>query len=211
MSQLEEEKKKQFFVIEYKVVNIVATATLDMPEERIDLNKIARKYVDAEYNPERFPGLILRFKKPKATVLIFSTGKLVITGLKVETDAKTIVKRVMNHVKKSNFAVKCEDENIVIQNFVVSSDLKKHVDLNMAAIVLENVMYEPEVFPGLIYRVKDQTPEKSVFLVFSTGKIICSGSRSREIIDNNMKQVFQDFKEGNLLHENEEKEFEEFF
>ena len=67
--------------LDYKIENVVATVVVEITE-KIDLNQIARKHADVEYNPERFPGLVMRILKPKATVLIFSTGKIVLTGIR---------------------------------------------------------------------------------------------------------------------------------
>ncbi|GAH28052.1 unnamed protein product, partial [marine sediment metagenome] len=66
-----------------------------------------------------------------------------------------------------------------IVNIVASGDLHTYIDLNMAAVVMENVMYEPEVFPGVIYRMLDP---KTVFLIFSTGKVVCTGAKNKKIV-----------------------------
>jgi len=75
-----------------------------------------------------------------------------------------------------------------IQNIVASGDLHTHIDLNMAAIVMEYAMYEPEVFPGLIYRLQDP---KTVFLIFSTGKIVCTGAKNKEIVKEAVRKLNQ--------------------
>ncbi len=161
---------------DYKIENVVATVVMDITE-KIDLIKIARKHEQVEYNPERFPGLIMRITNPKATFLIFSTGKMVITGLRRADEADPAVKKAIKNIKKAGINV--ANPVITIQNIVASGDLHTFIDLNMAAIVMENVMYEPEVFPGLIYRM--QNP-KSVFLVFSTGKVVCTGAKNKETV-----------------------------
>ena len=145
--------------------------------EKIDLNKISRKYEDVEYNPERFPGLIMRINEPKATFLIFTTGKMVITGLRRADDASPGVKKVIKYIKKVGINV--FNPEITIVNIVASGDLHTYIDLNMAAVVMENVMYEPEVFPGVIYRMLDP---KTVFLIFSTGKVVCTGAKNKKIV-----------------------------
>jgi transcription initiation factor TFIID TATA-box-binding protein len=161
---------------DYKIENVVATVTLEITE-KIDLNQIARKHGDAEYNPERFPGLVMRIQDPKATFLIFSTGKMVVTGLRQAADAPRGVEKAIKNIKKAG--IKVANPEIVIQNIVASGDLHTNIDLNMAAIVMENVMYEPEVFPGLIYRMKEP---KTVFLIFSTGKIVCTGAKNADVV-----------------------------
>ena len=173
------EKKKNDesnFKLDYKIENVVATVIMEITE-KIDLTKISRKYEDVEYNPERFPGLIMRINEPKATFLIFTTGKMVITGLRRADEASPGVKKVVKYIKKAGINV--SNPEITIQNIVASGDLHTYIDLNMAAIVLENVMYEPEVFPGVIYRMRDL---KTVFLIFSTGKVVCTGAKNKKIV-----------------------------
>ena len=176
---MSEEKKKNDesdFKLDYKIVNVVATVIMEITE-KIDLTKISRKYEDVEYNPERFPGLIMRINEPKATFLIFTTGKMVITGLKRADEASPGVKKVIKIIRKAGINV--SNPEITIQNIVASGDLHTFIDLNMAAIIMENVMYEPEVFPGVIYRMRDP---KTVLLIFSTGKVVCAGAKNKKIV-----------------------------
>ena len=162
--------------LDYKIENVVGTVVLEI-KEKIDLNVIARKHEDVEYNPERFPGLVMRITDPKATFLIFSTGKMVVTGLRRADEAGPGVKKVVKRIKKAGIEV--SNPKITIQNIVASGDLHTNIDLNMAAIIMEYAMYEPEVFPGLIYRMQEP---KTVFLIFSTGRIVCTGAKNKEVV-----------------------------
>jgi transcription initiation factor TFIID TATA-box-binding protein len=162
--------------LDYKIENVVATVVVEITE-KIDLNQIARRHADVEYNPERFPGLVMRIEKPRATILIFSTGKMVVTGLRKASEAPRVVEKVVKNIKKAG--IKVSNPEITIQNIVASGDLHTNIDLNMAAIVMEYAMYEPEVFPGLIYRMQEP---KTVFLIFSTGRIVCTGAKKKEIV-----------------------------
>ena len=188
--------------LDYKIENVVATVTLDI-KEKIDLNVIARKYADVEYNPERFPGLVMRIEKPKATILIFSTGKMVVTGLRKASEAKTVVDNVIKRIKKAKIEI--SNPKITIQNIVASGDLHTNIDLNMAAVVMEYAMYEPEVFPGLIYRMQDP---KTVFLIFSTGRIVCTGGKTKEIVAQAVRKLHQEVKEYGVAKE-EGEEFDD--
>ena len=176
----EEKKKIEEYNFEenldYKIENVVGTVVLEI-KEKIDLNIIARKHEDVEYNPERFPGLVMRITDPKATFLIFSTGKMVVTGLRRADEAGPGVKKVVKRIKKAGIEV--SNPKITIQNIVASGDLHTNIDLNMAAIIMEYAMYEPEVFPGLIYRMQEP---KTVFLIFSTGRIVCTGAKNKEVV-----------------------------
>jgi transcription initiation factor TFIID TATA-box-binding protein len=169
--------------LDYKIENVVATVVVEITE-KIDLNIIARKHADVEYNPERFPGLVMRILKPKATILIFSTGKMVVTGLRKANEAGQVVEKVLKNIRKAG--IKVSNPEITIQNIVASGDLHTNIDLNMAAIVMEYAMYEPEVFPGLIYRMQDP---KTVFLIFSTGRIVCTGAKKKEIVREAVKKL----------------------
>jgi len=169
--------------LDYKIENVVATVVVEITE-KIDLNIIARKHADVEYNPERFPGLVMRILKPKATILIFSTGKMVVTGMRKASEADRVVEKVLKNIRKAG--IKVSNPEITIQNIVASGDLHTNIDLNMAAIVMEYAMYEPEVFPGLIYRMQEP---KTVFLIFSTGRIVCTGAKKKEIVREAVKKL----------------------
>jgi transcription initiation factor TFIID TATA-box-binding protein len=186
----------------YKVENVVATVVLDIPA-KIDLNILARKYDDVEYNPERFPGLVMRVEKPKATVLVFSTGKMVVTGLRQASDADEVVGEVVERIKKAK--ISAANPVITVQNIVASGDLHTPIDLNMAAVVMEYAMYEPEVFPGLIYRMQDP---KTVFLLFSTGKIVCTGGKTEEMVAEAVQKLSKEVREYGVA-KGEGEEFDE--
>ena len=190
---IEEEEKKEVIEdeegVDYKIENVVATVVVEITE-KIDLNIIARKHTDVEYNPERFPGLVMRILKPKATILIFSTGKMVVTGLRKASEAGRVVEKVLKNIRKAG--IKVSNPEITIQNIVASGDLHTKIDLNMAAIVMEYAMYEPEVFPGLIYRMQEP---KTVFLIFSTGRIVCTGAKKKEIVKEAVEKLNKEVRE----------------
>jgi len=163
--------------IPYKVVNIVATVITEI-DGAIDLNQIIQKVSNVEYHPDRFPGLIMRLENPHATLLIFTSGKMVITGLKKTTDANLAAQQAIEKIQNIGFKIK--NPKIIIQNIVATSSLNVNVDLNMLTIMMDNVMYEPEVFPAAIYKMQDP---KVVFLIFSSGKIVCLGAKVKETID----------------------------
>ena len=181
---------------DYKIENVVGTVVMEI-KEKIDLNIIARKQVNAEYNPERFPGLVMRITEPKATFLIFSTGKMVVTGLRRADEAGPGVKKVMKKIKKAGIEV--SNPKITIQNIVASGDLHTNIDLNMAAIIMEYVMYEPEVFPGLIYRMQEP---KTVFLIFSTGRIVCTGAKNKEVVREAVLKLNREVRELGIARDN---------
>ena len=180
----------------YKIENVVATVNVEInnEEKKLDLNMMARKYSDVEYNPERFSGLIMRFPEPKGTMLIFASGKMVLTGLKDAKFAKPVADLVIEKLHECNFDI--SEPEITIQNIVASGALNVMIDLNMAAVIMENAMYEPEVFPGLIYRM--QNPY-SVCLIFSTGKVVCTATKNKEMLAKAMANLYVDIQESGVI------------
>jgi transcription initiation factor TFIID TATA-box-binding protein len=153
------------------VQNIVATASLGKP---VSLTKLARTQSNTEYNPEQFPGLVLRIKKPKSAVLVFSSGNLVCTGTKSVAQVKEVIEQVIKQIGK--IGVKITDKpKITVQNIVASGSIDLTLNLNVLALQLENTEYEPEQFPGLVYKLPTT---RATFLLFSNGKIVCTGTRS---------------------------------
>jgi len=153
---------------EIKVQNIVAST--------IDLDVIAQSFEEAEYEPEQFPGLVYRLGDPKTATLLFRSGAANCTGAKTIEDVKTTIKIIAEKLEK--IGVKTyKNPEIVIQNIVATSDLGGELNLIEVAVALglENVEYEPEQFPGLVYRIKEP---KVALLLFGSGKIVCAGART---------------------------------
>ncbi len=128
---------------------------------------------------------------------------MVVTGMRQASEAPRVVEKVVKNLRKSG--IKVFDSQITIQNIVASGDLHTNIDLNMAAVVMEYAMYEPEVFPGLIYRMQDP---KTVFLIFSTGRIVCTGAKNKEIVREAVIKLNQQVRELGVAKEN--LEFTEF-
>jgi len=168
--------------LEIVIQNVVASASLDQTFNLLD---IVKNFRNVEYNPKRFPGLVFRIKRPKTATLIFSSGKMVCTGAKSEKLARSAVNKVVRELKKNGIIVLGKPK-ITIQNMVASANLHRKIDLETAADLLDNVMYEPEQFPGLIYRMKDP---KTVLLAFTSGKIVCTGGKSKEIVHQSVHKL----------------------
>lgn len=168
------------FKREIKIQNIVVSASLD---KDIPLIKLAEALPNTEYNPEQFPGLVMRIKEPKTSALIFSSGKIVCTGAKSMLKVREAVKRIIQNIEKIKVKVN-RNPQIKVQNMVASGSIGIDLNLNSLAMDLENTEYEPEQFPGLVYKLPGT---KATFLLFSNGKIVCTGTRSesklREAVD----------------------------
>ena len=174
------------------IENVVATATI---HQNIDLNSIVRVFPGAEYRPEQFPGLVYRLKKPKATTLIFSSGKMVCTGAKSERQARKAVMKVVDELSRNGIVILGKPE-IQIQNTVASAGLGGHIDLEKLTYSLKRTMYEPEQFPGLIYRMDDP---KVVILIFTTGKLVCTGAKKEAEVHRSITKLQETLEEKELI------------
>ncbi len=154
-----------------KIQNIVVSTSL---EHDIPLIKLAEVLPNTEYNPEQFPGLVMRIKTPKTSALIFSSGKVVCTGAKSITKVRESIVKIIENLKKIRIKIKIKPK-INIQNMVASGTINMDLNLNSLAMKLENTEYEPEQFPGLVYKLPGT---RATFLLFSNGKIVCTGTRS---------------------------------
>ena len=179
--------------LDIKLQNVVATATLG---QKLDLIAIMKVFRNVEYRPKKFPGLVFRLKRPKTATLIFSTGKMVCTGAKSEKLAQSAIRKVVKELKNNGIIILGKPE-IVIQNIVASANLNGKIDLELAADILDNVMYEPEQFPGLIYRMADP---KVVILIFASGKLVCTGGKSAEMVDVAVAKVHDILLEDELIY-----------
>lgn len=193
--ELEEEVSKNLIDEELgiSVENVVASVTLD---QKIDLLEIMKVFRNVEYRPKQFPGLVFRIKRPKTATLIFASGKMVCTGAKSERMAVRAVHKVVRELREHDI-IKEGKPKIVIQNIVASANLHGKIDLETAADIMDNVMYEPEQFPGLIYRM--QTP-KVVMLLFASGKLVCTGAKHEDMVKEAVAQLHALLKDYELLY-----------
>jgi len=158
-----------------EIVNIVVSTSL---EHDIPLEKMAATLSNTEYNPEQFPGLVIRIKEPKTSALIFSSGKVVCTGARSMEKVHESIKKIIKSLKKINVDIKIEPE-VKIQNMVASGSVGMDLNLNTLAMKLPNTEYEPEQFPGLVYKLNEA---KATFLLFSNGKVVCTGTKSVDAV-----------------------------
>jgi transcription initiation factor TFIID TATA-box-binding protein len=185
---LSKPKREAYINIE----NVVASATLN---QKIDLNSIVRIFPGVEYRPEQFPGLVYRLKKPKTATLIFSSGKMVCTGAKSEKLSKKAITKVVDELKRGGIVILSKPE-IQIQNIVTSAGLGGHIDLEKTTYSLKRTMYEPEQFPGLIYRMDDP---KVVILIFASGKLVITGAKKEEEVPKAVTKLQETLEEKGLI------------
>ena len=179
----------------YEIENVVASVSFGQP---INLQQIATLLGDmVEYRPEQFPGLVFRLNKPKTATLIFSSGKMVCTGARSEKEVYKAISIIIDKLKARGIKLP-PNPRIQIQNIVASAKIFAEVNLEKAALILENTMYEPEQFPGLIYRSEDP---RVVMLIFSSGNIVCTGAKKESDVKIAVEKTYKKLKEIGVLFE----------
>ncbi len=185
-------------MIEITIQNIVASTIF---AEKLDLDLIAQSLEEAEYEPEQFPGLIYRLKDPKTATLLFRSGKANCTGAKNIEDVRKTINIIAGRLIKIDIkdVYENKDLKITVQNMVATANLEGELNLNEVAmgLGLDNIEYEPEQFPGLVYRIKEP---KVVMLIFSSGKIVCTGGRKTEDISVAVEKLSKELTSLGLLH-----------
>ena len=146
-----------------EIVNIVVSGAVD--QDKIPLEKMAATLPNTEYNPEQFPGLVLRIRDPKTSALIFNSGKIVCTGARTLEQVDAAMVRIVEALKKIGVNVKAKP-TYTVQNVVASGSIDMEINLNVLAVKLENTEYEPEQFPGLVYKLRGTN---ATFLLFTNG------------------------------------------
>lgn len=184
------EKNSQYNV---EIQNVVAVGSLD---QKIDLLSIMKAFLNVEYRPKKFPGLVFRLKRPKTATLIFTSGKMVCTGAKSAKLAHSAIKKVVRELKKEGIII-LGTPKIKVENMVASADIHGKVDLEYASMVLDNIMYEPEQFPGAVYRMAEP---KVVILIFSSGKLVITGAKREEHVYEAAEKIHGILLENGLIY-----------
>ena len=189
-----------------KIENVVASTALTKPKKdengntvkgqvEIDLESVAVALENVEYEPEQFPGLVFHLDKPKTAALIFGSGKIVCTGAKSIAEVKEAINLTVDKIRNTGTDIP-EDPVVIVQNIVASANLHAELNLDAIAIGLDGTEYEPEQFPGLVYRM---TEPKVVLLLFGSGKIVCTGAKKPDDVDKAVENVSKTLSELGLL------------
>lgn len=168
------------------VENVVASAAIG---QELDLEKLNDDLAGSQYDADNFPGLVYRMQKPKSAALVFRSGNVVCTGAKGVDKVEAAIEQVFSELDSLGISVDTPDPTI--QNIVSGADLDNQLNLNAAAIGLglEQVEYEPEQFPGLVYR----PPETNVvILLFGSGKAVITGAKTINSAREGLKTVMDD-------------------
>lgn len=157
-----------------EIVNVVASGSLDA---EFDLERVAADIGSiAEYDPDKYPGMYLRFGEEAPLITVYRTGTYIVTGAGSEKETYAIRERFLDLLAENGMIPTPDDEWFRIQNLVCTAELGKSLNLNAIAIGLglESTEYEPEQFPGLIYR---PSGTDSVVLLFASGRVVVTGSQ----------------------------------
>ncbi len=165
-------------IMNLRIHNLVCTTII---AENLNLERIHNMMKEVKFNPQTFSGLILRLKDLGTTLLIFKRGRVVCTGGKDVEDVNRSIRTLIKILGTANFEVN-KNPKITIQNIVATYNLDVWLNLNDVAVRLglEKVDYEPEQFPGLVYRIDEP---KTVLLFFQSGKVICTGAKQIKDVD----------------------------
>ena len=175
-----------------EIQNVVATGTLN---QKVDLNAVVKGYPGVEYRPEQFPGLVFRLKRPKTATLIFSSGKMVCTGARSGKESRTSIMKIVKELKKIGIIILSKPD-VKVVNIVASASLGGNVDLEKTVVTLRQTMYEPEQFPGLIYRMDEP---KVVILIFASGRLVVTGAKVEQDVYDAVHKLHRSLEEQNLI------------
>jgi transcription initiation factor TFIID TATA-box-binding protein len=158
-----------------KIENIVAYAQI---ADGLDIVKLSVVSPMFKYSPDEFSGLTIKFDIPKTAVLILPSGKAICTGATNIEDVNRSIKNVIDKIQRAGLKVNCNPK-IETRNVIVSSDFEKELHLSSISkgLILEHVSYEPENFPGLIYKMDELG---AILILFNSGKIVSTGAKNYE-------------------------------
>jgi transcription initiation factor TFIID TATA-box-binding protein len=171
--------------LDYKICNVVFSGTIDAA---IDIDTFIEHNGDASYDPHKFPGIVVKLEDPVTSMLVFKTGKWVSVGLNDADQIGRVKQKLHQRILRSGInlpedGIRCEIKNIVLTT-ELPDETERLVDLNLLALQLECCMYEPEVFPGLIYKDRNGgNIQRAVFLIFSSKKVVCVGIRDVDSVE----------------------------
>lgn len=166
-----------------KLQNVVATVNLGV---NIDLEKLSQTVSNAEYNPRRFAAVIMRIREPRTTALVFHSGKMIVTGAKFVEHCETAGRKFVHIIQRVGFAARFQE--FKVQNLTATCDMG--FPIRLEALVYahsQQATYEPELFPGLVYKM---TNPKIVFLVFVSGKVVATGAKSEKILEEGFAKLY---------------------
>jgi transcription initiation factor TFIID TATA-box-binding protein len=153
-----------------KIENVVASASIS---DKLNIKDVSNILDGAEYEPEQFPGVIYRLRKPKVAILIFGSGKIVCTGAKTPDMVRIAVELLTQRLGDAGISV-VKNPEITVQNMVATWDTGQAFNLSdlILSFGMERIEYEPEQFPGGFSIGRSQGRD-AVFLIGQGGLHRC--------------------------------------
>ncbi|KXA96588.1 hypothetical protein AKJ38_03025 [candidate division MSBL1 archaeon SCGC-AAA259I14] len=167
---------------EYEVNNVVMTVSYRDVE--FDLEKIASNLKGARYEPEVFPGVTYATFEPKASFLIFASGKANCVGARSVEDGEKAIENLTEQLQDLGYDI--GEPQVKVQNMVAFVNFHRGFDLEEIARNFRSAEYEPEVFPGLVFRMEESSV---AFLLFVEGEGVCVGAKSEEEIKEGINRI----------------------
>jgi transcription initiation factor TFIID TATA-box-binding protein len=191
-------------VTRIRIENVVASSSL---ADQLDLRAVALTLDRAEYEPDKFPGVIYRLREPKTAILLFQSGKIVCTGGKSLRQVEDSIHLVSALIRKGGQKVFAHPK-ILVQNIVATSDLEDTINLTSIAVTLglDRVEYEPEQFPGLVCRIEKP---RVVVLLFGSGRMVCTGARRPSDVSLAVENITRDLQDAGLLRRGRNRQYVE--
>lgn len=159
----------------FSLANLVGSLRLG---RELDLSALSMDLQNTNYHPETYPSMIYRpFEDRSVSVLTPSSGRLAIVGAKSKQELIDGVDDFLAALIELGIETDKTSNDILIQNMVANYDFGREFDLPVVAVALDlnNVEYEPEQFPGLIYR---SDSGNSTVLLFTSGKLVVTGANT---------------------------------
>jgi transcription initiation factor TFIID TATA-box-binding protein len=168
--------------VSFRIENVVSVAELGVD---IPLDDVSGEHKRSGYQPEQFEGLVYKPGREKVASLVFPSGKIVCTGAKSIKEAKGCIDKVVGRLREKGTNVP-KKYKVNVENMLASATLGTKLDLEKLASSMKGAEYNPDQLPCVVYRM----PKAGVsFLLFGSGKAICTGGRSEKIIGSAFRKL----------------------
>ena len=173
--------------------NLVGTSRIHSALECLDLTIICQMLPNSYFEKQKFAAITIRQAQPFCTVLLFTSGKMVLTGCKSYMDRLLAALTIKIKLQSIFLGLDFTLDRISIQNIVgnASLNLQKEQTLNLSKFYQDhNILctYQPNMFPGLIYR---PSHVNIVLLLFYSGKIVITGAKNMQDVYIGWKQLHE--------------------
>ena len=168
--------------------NMVTTMHVKSSINKIDLATVARCSNNSTYDRKRFAAITLRIDNPKTTALLFSSGKVVITGATSRQMSINAARAIIYMLRRLFPHETFKQTGYNIQNVVCNVSTYQEIDVQkMYTEQASHTTFQPSIFPGLIFRPPDSPV---VLLLFKSGRIVVTGAKKYDDIFTGFKNVF---------------------